>query len=209
MSIDSTNIKDHSEGWDLFITNGSKNAFCEIYYGYFDIMFRFGMKYTNDSQIIEDSIQNLFIYLLNNRKKLTPVKNLKSYLLKSFRNQLIKDLKKQKSLVTLEQIIESQVEYFSSTEQTIIENEELNKRKAILRKCMGELKPKQQELIHLRFDCEMSYQEIADILEINVDACYKSIYRLIKLIKSEVVKAKGINKDFFFWFIFQLESSMR
>ncbi|WP_235934119.1 RNA polymerase sigma factor [Sunxiuqinia indica] len=203
-----TNNSDHLNDWNLFISNGSKNAFSRIYNDYFDILYNLGIKFSTDSQIIENSIQNLFSYLLKKRERLTPVTNLRSYLIKSFRNQLFKDLKKQKKLVLPDQITDSQFDYYSSTEQVIIENEEIAEMQNALKKCLNKLNSKQQELIYLRFDCEMSYKEIASILDITVEACYKSIYRLIKIIKKDIEKADTRSRNFFLWFIHRLESSL-
>lgn len=181
----STNI-DNSTTWELFISKGSNEAFSRMYYCHYDMLYYGGLKYTSDIQIVEDSIQNVFVYLLKNRDKLKSVTNVRGYLLKSFRRQLFLDLKKQKKLFFPDQLVEMQFDYFNGTEQFIFEKEDDNELRSALEKSLSKLSDRQKEIIYLRIDCELSYEEISDILEISVDSCYKSVYRSIKTIKADI-----------------------
>ncbi len=183
----STNI-DNNTTWELFISKGSNEALSRMYYCHYDILYYGGLKYTSDIQIVEDSIQNVFVYLLKNRDKLKSVTNVRSFLFKSFRRQLFDDLKKQKQLFFPDQLVEMQFDYFNGTEQFIFEKEKEddNKLLSALRKSLSKLSDRQKEILYLRFDYELSYEEISDVLEISVDSCYKSVYRSIKTIKADI-----------------------
>jgi RNA polymerase sigma factor (sigma-70 family) len=176
----------YSEAWELFVLEGSDKAFSIIYFSHYDLLYSVGLKYTSDTHVIEDSIQNIFTYLLKIRNKLKHVTNARSYLLKSFRNQLFLDLKKQKRLSFPDQLPEDSFEYFNSIEQSIFEQEDHSELHKMLKMSLHKLTKKQQEILYLRFDCELSYEEISNILEISIDSCYKSIYRSIKIIKSDI-----------------------
>ena len=189
----------NNETWDLFITKGSEKAFSRIYHDHYKLLYYIGLKYTTHNQIIEDSIQNVFVYLLRNREKLSPVSNIRAYLVKSFRNQLSHDLKKQNRLAPTEQLSDSQFDYFNGTEHAIFEKEEVAEIHHTLQKSLQKLSTKQQEIIYLRFDCELSYEEISNILDISVDSCYKSIYRSIKAIKADIEQSNLSPQNLFFW----------
>lgn len=199
--MNSSNDNNYSATWQLFISKGNEEAFSLLYFYHYDMMYYCGLKYVSDIQIIEDSIQNVFIYLLKNRQRLKPVVNVKGYLLKSFRRQLFLDLKKRNRNSPHDKLGETKFDYFNSTEQDYLDEEELNEMQIALKNCITKLSAKQQEIIYLRYDCELSYEEISKILEISVDSCYKSIYRSIKTLKSEIGKMLGKGKDLFFWFI--------
>jgi len=200
----STDI-DYGEAWELFISKGSDEAFSIIYFNHYDLLYYIGLKYSSDVQVIEDSIQNIFTYLLNNRHKLNYVTNVRGYLLKSFRRQLFLDLKKQKRLSLPDQLPDDHFEYFNSTEQIISEQEELTELQKMLKSSLGKLTAKQREIIYLRFDCDLNYEEISNILEISVDSCYKSVYRSIKTVKIDIEQMLLKSKNLLLMFIFRFK----
>jgi RNA polymerase sigma factor (sigma-70 family) len=193
---------DNRNAWKNFISTGCDKSFSKIYHNHFDLLYYIGMKYTSNTQLIEDSIQNVFVYLLKKRKSLTDVTNVKAYLVKSFRRQLLLDLRKQSRFSFSNQLFENQFDYFNGTEQTISEREELNELKRAMKKSLTNLSARQQEIIYLRYDCELSYEEISNIMEISVDSCYKSVYRSIRILKTSIEQtiAKGVNLFLYFLF---------
>lgn len=196
---------DFSADWESYIQKGDQEAFSRIYYSHYDLLYYVGLKYISDIQVIEDSIQNIFIYLLKHRNKLMSVSNVKGYLLKSFRRQLFYDLKKQNKLSLSNQFTEAQFDYFNNTQQASLDKEENEELNNALKKSLSKLSARQQEIIYLRFDCDLSYEEISGILEISVDSCYKSVYRSIKTMKADIELMLVKSKDLFFWFIFHFK----
>ncbi len=199
--MERTTDTDSSDAWRIFILTGCEKNFSLIYHRHFNLLYYVGLKYTSNRQIIEDSIQNVFVYLLKKRSKLNLVINVKAYLLKSFRRQLFLDLKKQSRFSFTGQLNENQFEYFNGAEQVISEKEELNRLKRVIKKSLVNLSAKQREIIYLRYDCELSYEEISDILEISVDSCYKSVYRSMKIMRTDIEHIFTRCVDFFLIFL--------
>ena len=197
----------HSEAWNLFISKGGDEAFSVIYFDHYELLYYIGLKFTSDVQVVEDSIQNVFIYLLNSRNKLRQVSNVRGYLIKSFRRQLFHDLKKQKRLSLIDQLPETQFDYFNTSEQAISDQEEISEMQQALKRSLSKLSAKQQEIIYLRFDCDLGYDEIANIFDISVDSCYKSVYRSIKAIKADIDQMLVEGKNIFLLFVFYLKRS--
>lgn len=187
----------NGNAWKAFISTGCHKSFSRIYHDYFDLLYYIGMKYTSDTQIIEDSIQNLFVYLLKKRKSLNDVTNIKAYLVKSFRRQLLLDLKKQSRFSLPGLFSDDHFGYFNGEEQVISEREEADELKRAMRKSLVKLSARQQEIIYLRYDCELDYGDIANILEISVDSCYKSVYRSVRLLKSNMEQMVSKGTDLF------------
>ena len=179
---------DYCNPWNIFRANGNEDAFSMIYYGHYNLLYYVGLKYTSDIQVVEDSIQNVFVNLLKNRLKLKPVTDIRGYLLKSFRHQLFLDLKKQKKLYLTDQTSDGQFDYFNGTEENLYEKDQPDEIQIALKKSVLKLTDKQQEIIYLRYDCDLSYEEISAILEISVESCYQSVYRSIKIIKDDIRK---------------------
>src|SRR5690606_16106282 len=68
--------------WDEF-RNGSELAFTALYKMYVADLYHYGERLTDDKQLIEDSIHDLFVELWRQRSRYKPVQRLKFYLLKS------------------------------------------------------------------------------------------------------------------------------
>ena len=189
------------EIWNKFILDGNQDALSRIYFHYYDLLFDYGQKHTSDKQLVEDVIQDIFINFIKVRKRIGNVKNLGGYLLTTFRRQLYLDLIRQKKTILTEQLPEGQFDYYKSPEQEGSDQESMEQVHSAIRECIGKLTPKQQEMIYLRFEREISYEQIAQTLNISVDSCYKSTYRSIKIIRAEVEKilGKGASILLFAW----------
>ena len=178
--------KDYSSVWGLFIAECNQEALGIIYFSHYDLLYNFGLRFTNDNQIIEDAIQDVFSYFLKSAGKLSPVTNLKAFLLQSFRHQLIFDLKKRNRLNSSNNLPENDLEGHEPEVDGVFEKEWSHRLGKTITKCIEKLSEKQKEAIFLRFQSELSYDEMAIILGITVDSCYKLVYRSLKELRQEV-----------------------
>lgn len=179
------------DDWNQFIRDGNLDALSKVYFHNYDLLYTYGLKCTDDKRMVEDAIQDVFINLIKSRKCIGDVKNLVGYLIITFRRKLFLDLNKQKRILLTDQLPEEQFEFFKGTDLDFSENENLERIHLIIKQCIGNLSSKQQEIIFLRFENGISYEEIAKILQISVDSCYKSVYRSIKAIRNDVEKILG------------------
>lgn len=154
----------------------SRQAFEEIYLNSFPDLLVYGRTFTSNDQLIEDCIQELFVTIWQKRNKLQIKSSLDNYILISFRNNLIKKLQ-----ATKKEIQSSTTE--TSTNTSAIEATELK-----LRQLLVQLPPRQQEVIFLRYYKNKSYQEIAEILNINYQVARNFSYRAIQFLKKHKQK---------------------
>jgi|SRR5665647_893726 len=179
------------EVWNKFIFDGNQDALSQIYFHYYDLLFDYGQRHTSDRQLVEDVIQDVFINLIKLRKSIGIVKDLDGYFISSYRRQLFLDINKQRKTILTEYFPENNFDYFKSPAIDISENENTERLYSTIKHCIENLTAKQREIIFLRFESEISYEDIANTLNISVDSCYKSTYRSIKIIRSEVEKILG------------------
>lgn len=194
----------HINLWDQFISTGNLDALSNVYFHYYDFLFDYGMRLTSDRQTVEDAIQTEFINIIKARKNITPVKNLPGYLIASFRRQLIHDLNEQRKLVLSEEMKEEQFDYYKNPEQDRSDQERQEAVYSVVKQCIGQLTAKQKEIIFLRFEKEISYEEISEMLNISVESCYKSVYRTIKTIKIQVERILNQGENIILWVILQV-----
>jgi RNA polymerase sigma factor (sigma-70 family) len=176
------------EIWNLFINNGNEDALSRIYSDNYDLLFDYGLRFTTNVHIVEDAIQDMFINLIKYRKNIGQLKNLQGYLVCAFRRQLFLDLNKQKKMISTEQMPEGFFDYFKSPDSDSNEKMEKEFLHATIEECVNNLTEKQKEIIYLKFEREIAYEEIAVILNISVESCYKSIYRSLKSIRCSAEK---------------------
>lgn len=179
------------ESWNLFIDEGSEMALSNIYAYNYDLLFDYGHKFTINNQIIEDAIQDVFINIIKYRKSIGEVKNVQGYLVSTFRRQIILDINKQKNIISAEQLPDGFFDYFRSPDTETNDKEEKEVLYSTIAKCVNNLTAKQKEIVYLKFEKEISYEDIAQILNITVDSCYKSIYRAVKSIRISADKVMG------------------
>jgi RNA polymerase sigma factor (sigma-70 family) len=174
-----------SEIWALFKA-GDKLALAHIYRETSLKLYRYGLKFTPDGTLVEDTIQDMFADLIRNHKNLGDTDNILYYLLKAFRRKLIRK-QHNGSRVLPERDIESKVfEVTWSVEHELILHEISRQRGEMLLKALNNLTNRQKEAIYLRYTKELGYKAIAGIMEISVEACRNLISGAVKNLKNSI-----------------------
>ncbi|CAL1520797.1 sigma-70 family RNA polymerase sigma factor [Chitinophaga sp. MM2321] len=169
--------------WDA-CKAGDKDAYAHIYKLYYPRLFNYGCKFTADTNFVEDSIQEIFMLFWTNRAKLAGVRELKSYLFVSFRHHLLRVLSRHKKMQ--EELLAADGYSFAleiSAEQQQVAMETQQEQLSVLRNAMLNLTPRQKEAVFFRFYENMSYEDIAQILNITVKATYKLVARAIVVLR--------------------------
>ena len=154
-----------------------------IYSDYSKKLYLFGLKLTPNHTIIEDSIQDIFADLVRNRRKLGDTDNILFYLLKSFKRRLVRQLQKEKRYNLKKTNEDFVFDITYSIEHEIIQKENSNLKLRSLHQAINQLTPRQKEAVYLRFTEELEYKEIAEIMEMSIEACRNLICKAIKSLK--------------------------
>ncbi len=168
--------------WQRF-KEGDKNSLKIIYEEHIDALFLFGKKLCADEDQVLDYIHDLFVYVWENREKLGDPVVIRAYLLKSLRNRIIDDFRKSKKIN-----ISSDISLVKDTELSKEEEWVAFETSAQINEKLGGavklLTDRQREIIYLKFNQNLSYEEIGDILGIN----YQSVRNLAHRAISELRK---------------------
>ncbi|MDN3670425.1 sigma-70 family RNA polymerase sigma factor [Echinicola jeungdonensis] len=78
--------------------SGSEDALMELYNLYSDKLFNYGTQITYDKELIRDVVQDVFLYLVQNKKSIKQPDSIKFYLFACFRRRLMKVLKRNKKI---------------------------------------------------------------------------------------------------------------
>ena len=182
--------------WDDF-REGKSYALSHIYYKYIQLLFGYGKKFSDDNDLIKDSIQDLFFDLIRTRKNLGETDNIKFYLLCSFKRKLISNLKKENLHSFQLEDREGQPRIIYSVEHDYIEKEKLSFKEDAIKNALQELSPKQREILYYKYTCEFDYNQICEIMSIKYDSARKQVFRALKVLKQVLSKS-----DIFSLFLF-------
>jgi RNA polymerase sigma factor (sigma-70 family) len=184
--------------WDTFIKTGDMRSLGIVYDNYFDLLYNYGRKFRFENQLIEDAIQNVFVNLIKAQKRLGGIENLASYLFCCFRNELFHLTEKEKNVRLEDSSSHFLVNPENNQEENIIENESNSNLNDILNKSIKRLTASQQEILYMRYDAGLSYENISKIINISVESCRTVVYRAVKSLKKdlEVLKKNGIKLYF-------------
>ncbi|KUJ61293.1 hypothetical protein AR687_14000 [Flavobacteriaceae bacterium CRH] len=180
-------MKDEKRDIDLWsqIKKGDVQAYHKLYDRYINVLFTFGMQYTNDETLVQDAIHDIFVDLHRYRKTISVDVVVKSYLFKSLQNDIFKKLKSQTKTVRLD-TMEEGIHQTGSTEDELIFNETILNKHADLALALASLTKKQRYALNLRFSEDLSYEEISSTLEISLESCRTLIYRSLKELRAKL-----------------------
>lgn len=174
--------------WKEF-KDGNHLAFSTLYDHYADILFRYGCSISRDNQMVEDSIQDIFIYLWNNRGTTPDIENVKYYLLKVLRRDLLKKIKKEAaSANTLEYHKDEFINRCIISYQEDLNHQNSESIEIRLRELVNLLDGRQREVLYLRLFQGMSYEQIASILEIDIKYTYNIFSKAIHQLKKHLAE---------------------
>jgi len=174
----------------LAFKEGSWDAYTRLYNDHFKVLNNYGYKFTRDVNIIEDAIHDLFIKLWTNRATLGNPASIKNYLYKSLRGIIFRKIQGQSRFVGLESETDYNFSFEISFDHQIIANEEERELQYKIKTVVKTLPARQQEIIYLRFYEGLGYEEIADIMEININSTYKLLYKAFNNLQGALKTSK-------------------
>lgn len=151
---------------------------------YYRSLFSYGSKFSKDSELVKDCLQDLFLELWKNREAIGLVDHVRSYLFKSFRNKIWRVLHKNRwhhQAAQIEDDYYFDVEF--SIEHHLIREETLRDTATTFSDILNQLPKRQKEIIYLRFYQNLEIQEIVQIMEINPQSAYNLLHKAISSLR--------------------------
>ncbi|SFD92529.1 RNA polymerase sigma factor [Thermophagus xiamenensis] len=178
-------MADDKKLWMKF-KQGNNSALSTIYNQHADFLYHFGLKFTSDEAIVLDAIHDLFLTLIKSRENLGNTDNIRLYLLKAFRRQILKMLKGAGRYSSIDTANSSSDEISFSIEEEILERETIEARNESLYKAVRSLKSRQQEILYYKFTCGLKYEEICEIMDVPYDTARQLVSRAIQILRKKL-----------------------
>jgi len=144
---------------------------------------------TNDSDLAEDIVQNVFMSIWKNRNKLKDQFAVKSYLYKSVYNEFIDQYRKKKAVLTLEKKHIDALTYIVEEE----DEKSLEKLISIVKKEIDKLPPKCKQTFLLSKEEGLTNLEISEYLNISIKSVEAHITKAFSVLRKSIGnKVNGI-----------------
>ena len=164
-------------------TTGDSKSFEKLYHLTIKPLFSYGLSISGDREITKDAIQELFINLWKKKDEIVISRSVQAYLFTSLRRILLKSKQDKFSIVPLH--LEA---HDSSNEQSHFEAEALEFQKNRVMKVKNafeKLPRRQREVMYLKYMDRLDYEEIAEVMSLQMSAVYKLVSKAVKRLKGE------------------------
>ena len=170
------------------LRHGSRSALFELYNAYYDDLYNYGFRISQDDSVTRDVIQDLFVELWTKCQRLPQVKSPRPYLLRMMRNMVLDKLKKYRKEIPWENagFVGDAMEF--SHQEMILTREMSDEKGRQLAGAINSLSPRQKEMIQLRFFHRCSYDEMVQITGVSYQSVRNSISRALKNLKALLVE---------------------
>ena len=170
--------------WSRF-RNGDISAFESIYRTHIKSLINYGLKITDDLDLIKDSVQDLFVELWKSRQNLADTDQPKFYLFRALRNKLSKANSHQSFVSEAELRLSSGSLLTEYVELEIADKEQQLQNSATLKHLLEKLPKRQQEAIYLRFYHNFPYESIASMMHMNYQSVLNLVQRALKALRKQ------------------------
>jgi len=171
--------QDNTQLWQQ-LKSGEGVALVKIYDLHIDVLYNYARRFTQNTNLIEDCLQDLFAEIWEKREKLSDTTSIKAYLFKSVRRKVFRALHKDdKFMPTDPAFSRYPQEVEESYEKWLIDSELTNEQQQRLKSCLEKLSDRQKEAIVLKFYENLKNEEIALIMGISIQSLYNLIHSAI------------------------------
>ena len=168
------------------IRQNDSQAFELLFKKYYAPLCLFATNYTNDLDNARDVVQNLFVYLWENRATVHIVHSVKAYLVSAARRNSIRLIKQHRATLSINMLPED-----SHLADNLHDSLELDELYTQLLEAIEQLPEQCKRIFKLsRFE-EMKYAEIASTLHISVKTVEAQMSKALKQLRKRFKIAKG------------------
>ncbi|GAB4473761.1 MAG: sigma-70 family RNA polymerase sigma factor [Thermoflexibacter sp.] len=172
--------------WQAF-KQGDRHAYEQIYRLHVRVLYEYAYRFVVDKQFISDCLQDVFVDIWEKREKLAETDHIQFYLIKALRNRILRSLEKHKKWINADGQEENlPFQLIASVETLLIEEQQSQELQQRLQQAIQQLSERQKEAIYLRFYQNMSYEDIAAILEVEQQSAYNLIFRALEVLRKKM-----------------------
>ena len=164
-----------------------RKEFEELFLEQYQNLLSLGISVCGQKEFTKDTIQLFFLELWEKEIWTAEIKDSKAYLFKSFYRKLFSELKKSRKVdnASLDQLEENGVRFSSEQADSVDQLIELQER---VKKALNDLPDKQQQMIRLKYQGGLEYEEIAEYTGKSRQTIYNQIHSSIKKLRARLAE---------------------
>lgn len=159
------------------IRNGDVSAFDLVYTTYFPRLLEFSFRYLRSREAAEDVVQETMLAIWRGRENLTIKGKLSAYLYGAIRNRSLKVSRHLGIVQRFERAADPMQQMLSSPPSAPDAEVSAESERAVVRDAVSRLSDSQQRVILLKWQDNLSGEEIAQVLGVSREAAWKQIQR--------------------------------
>jgi len=170
-----------------------KTAFGQLFYEYYGSLILYGSTLTDRQPLVEDQVQELFIWLYRHPRRYHDIDNMEAYLFLSLKRNIIATLKREaRGRKRGEDYSKLSKEPVKSSEELWVDDDDERKRAQRLADAVSRLPPRMREVIYLRYYRCLGYDEIATIMSVSTQVARNFAFRALKKMRQAIPHVEWI-----------------
>lgn len=169
--------------WVEEIQAGSYPAFEALFHAYYEKLVVFAKGYVRKPEVAEELVQEVFFNIWKGRQNWRPRGTLKAYLFGAARNNSFKYIRRQRTFNRIQVQLQHWVTKNGDSSDQAIEYEEFDQ---AVRRAIDALPEKRRRIFILSRQQELSYAEIAAVLNISVNTVENQMVRALKFLRNHL-----------------------
>ena len=169
------------------IQSGDEHAFTTIFNNYYEPLYRFAARIIREAEIAEGIVQEVYVKIWINKNKINLSYDLKTYLYSAVKNHCLNHIKKNKKFISVEETSENPSPGIS-VEEKFIKDEKIR----AMNEAIERLPDRCKRIFMMKKYDELSYKEIAEILNISVNTVKTQMKRALKSLVKQLSHLKTI-----------------
>ena len=169
---------------------GSQKAFAELYIRYKKNLTQFCKRSLRNKSRAEDVAHDVFLQVFETYDGLNPELSFFGYLIKIAQNRILDEIKKSNvHLRYTQNTIMRETDATNQTEDTIMDNDY----EQLLKKIIDGLSPQQKEVFRLSRLQGLTYNEIAELMQISLPTVQFHASQALKKVKKQLMQHAGLH----------------
>ncbi len=161
---------------------GDERAFQTLFRKYYPAMCHFARQFLNDSELAEETVQDMFVKIWEKRETVNIESSLKHYLFRSVRNHCLNQIQHEKIKKQYASKVLESAHHEIASEQHFLEVDLVER----IEKSINSLPPKRKEIFRLSREQGMKYKEIAETLDISVKTVEAQMGMALKFLREDL-----------------------
>lgn len=166
------------------IRGGNKEALGTLFLRHNAYLRHYGLRVSSDRSLVEDCIQELFIYLFEAGSRIGEVRQVKAYLFKSLRRRIVERIRQSSRRRERETAITAAVNIRFS-EQDFSTDPTASATHQTLAEALNKLPWRQREAVYLRYYNGLNTQEISDVMGIANQTVLNTLYQALQKLRKQ------------------------